>query len=149
MEGTLLDWLKVIIIMQLFFSASITILAHAMPSDTLSHVQIFKDEADRIGFEEIGSQVQDTLGRQTSLPVVELGSLIFYSGNILVDFILNFAFAIPEMIGLLVNGIMLIFAIDSYAFAIAEIFAAVAVGSMYVIGLVQTLLNLRSQGRIA
>lgn len=148
MASTMLEWLKIIVIVQLFFSASMTILVHSMPADTLNYSTVFNDEASQHGLQDIGNQVESTLGRQTQIPIVELGSLIFYSGNILVDFILNFAFAIPEMIGLIVNGITMMFAVDSYAFAIAELFAVVAVSAIYIIGLVQTLLNLRGQGNI-
>lgn len=146
--GSMLEWLKIIVIMQLFFSASITMISHAMPEDAIQYSTIFNDYSSSHGIEEIGGQVDSTLSRQTKVPIIELGSLIFYSGNILVDFLLNFAAAIPEMIGLLVNGITLLFALNTDAFIVAEGFAAVAIASIYIIGLVQTLLNLRGQGNI-
>lgn len=138
---------KGIIIMQLFYAFIITGLAHSMPASTQTYLTGFSDVTDEINLQNVSAEVQDSLNRQTQIPVIEMGALVFYSGNILLDLLINFMFAIPQMIGLLINGIMLLFNVDSYIFAIAELFFSVVVSAMYIIGLIQLITGIRS-GRI-
>lgn len=139
---------KVIVTIQLFYAFAITGLSYAMPSDSLNYVTGFSDITESISLQSVSTDVQDSLEQQTNIPVIELGALVFYSGNILIDLLLNFAFAVPQMLGMLVNGIMLLFNVDSYIFALVELFSAVIFGVGYIIGLIQLLVGVRS-GRIA
>ena len=74
--------------------------------------------------------------------------IFFYSGNILIDLLMNFFFAIPEMIGLLVVGMQTLFNIDGYFYAMIEGFAGVVMTSLYIIGLLQLLNTIRGRGVI-
>lgn len=139
---------KFIIIVQLFYSFSITSLAYAIPDDQLSYVTSFSDLADEISLEGVRDDIESSVSDQLDIPVIELGALIFYSGNIIIDLLLNFFFAIPEMIGLLINGFLILFNVDSYIFALAEIFAGVLVTVLYFVGLLQLLMNIRGRGQI-
>lgn len=143
----MMQLLKVVIVMQLFFSFGITALAYAIPGDAKNYVQIFTSAGNSSNLQDTATKVQDSLQSQTNIPVIELGALVFYSGNILIDFLLNFAFAIPEMIGLLINGFMLLFGIDSYLFALIQLFSSVVIIVMYFVGLIQLLTGIRS-GRV-
>ena len=60
------------------------------------------------------------------------------------DLLLNFAFAIPEMIGMLINGIQRLLNIDGYLFAAVELFFSVLMVALYFIGIVQLLGGMRS-----
>lgn len=143
-EQNMMVWFKTIIVIMLFYSFAITLLTYSLPAESRHYVSSFSDVANEINLENTSTQIRDSVQAQTNIPVVELGALVFYSGNILVDLLLNFAFAIPEMIGLLINGIMLLLNIDSYIFAIVEIFSAVVVTVLYFIGLIQLLTSVRS-----
>lgn len=145
-EG-LMKAFQVIIIIQLFFSFAITIFAYAMPDDTLVYVDSFSDVANDIDLDSVTTDLQDSVESTLNVPIIELGALVFYSGNILVDLLLNFAFAIPEMIGLIINGFMYLFNVDSYLFAIVELFVGAVVIALYFVGLLQLLGNIRS-GRV-
>ena len=144
MAQEMMTWFKAIIVVMLFYSVSITLLTYALPSESKVYVNPFSEVANDIDLQDTSSQIRGSVEAQTSIPVIELGALVFYSGNILVDLLLNFAFAIPEMIGLVINGIMLLLNIDSYVFAVVEIFAAVVVTVIYFIGLIQLLTSVRS-----
>lgn len=138
---------KVVILIMLFYSFGITIFAYTIPTEALPYVSSFSDITDEISLQSVSEEVQDSVQKQTNIPVIEIGALVFYSGNILIDLILNFAYAIPQMIGLLINGILLLLNIDSYIFAVVELFAAVVVSVLYFIGIIQLLMGIRS-GRI-
>lgn len=134
----------VIIIVQLFYSFSITVLTHSLPDGSLNYVGAFSEPADEISLTETATSIEDSISRQTSLPIVEFGALVFFSGNIVVDLLLNFAFAIPQMIGILINGIMLLFNVDSFLFATVQVFSSVVIMALYFFGLIQLVLGVRS-----
>lgn len=138
----------VIIIIQLFYASSITLITYALPSDSLNHVDVFSEVTNDIDLDTVSNDLQDAVDDQLDIPVIELGALVFYSGNILIDLLLNFFFAIPQMLGLMINGFMLLFNVDSYIFAIVQLFASVIVSVLYFIGLIQLLINIRGRGSV-
>lgn len=135
---------KVMIIVQLFYAASITTLAYAIPDESKDYVTSFSDLAEDIDLEGTSGRVTDSLEQQTNIPLIELGALVFFSGNILIDLILNFIFALPQMVGLLVNGFMTLFNVDSFIFTIVQLFASVVIMVLYFISIIQLLMNARS-----
>ena len=138
---------KTTLLIMLFYSVCITMLTHTMPADSLDYVTGFSDLSGNIDLETISGDVQDSLESQTNIPVIELGALVFYSGNILIDLLLNWAFAIPEMFGLLISGVMLLFSVDSGLAAMAQLFASACLIVFYFMSVIQLLAGIRS-GRI-
>lgn len=135
---------KVTILVMLFYSFGITLLAYAIPNDAKTYITSFSDLAQDISLQETGNKVQDSLESQTNIPIIELGALVFYSGNILLDLILNFIFAVPEMVGLLIQGLLFLINVDSYIWATVQLFSSVVLIVMYFIGLMQMLTGIRS-----
>jgi len=144
MAQDMMSLFKTIILVQIFFSVAITMLAYAMPDESLQYVNGFTDLAGEVDIEGVRNDIQGSVENQLDIPVIELGALIFYSGNIIIDLLLNFFFAVPEMIGLIFNGLLLLFNIDSFLFAYVELFSAVTITVMYFIGLLQLLIGIRS-----
>lgn len=142
-----MDYFKFILITMLFYSFAITAITYSIPEDAKNYVDSFSDISSNFNFQEVGTKVQDSLETQTKIPLLDVGALVFYSGNIILDLLLNFAFAIPEMIGILVQGILFIFNIDTSIVAYIELFAAAIVLILYVIGLIQLVTGIRS-GRV-
>lgn len=140
----IVDLFKIMIVVQLFYAFAITGLVYATPADAKQYVTSFSEVATTINLENVSSQVQTSLERQRSIPVIELGALVFYSGNIILDLFLNFFTAIPQMLGLLINGLQVLFSIDGYLFAMVEIFSSVIITVLYFLALIQLLLRVRS-----
>lgn len=146
--ATMWDVFKIILIVQLFYSFSITIYSHVLPEETLNHVTSFSDLAEDIDLNSVSNDIQESVQDQINIPVVELGALVFYSGNIILDLLLNFFFAIPQMFTLLLGGFLMLFTnIDSFITNTIQIFLSVLVTVLYFLGSLQLLLNLRSGGR--
>lgn len=146
--GGIVEYMKVILIMMVFYSAVMTGITHAMPSDALSAPAIFSEPAEKYNIDDLNEKMSESLQSQTNIPVVELGTLIYYSGNILVDFLFNFVFAVPEMIGLFFNGVGILFNLPGNMWIIITLATSVMMIGIYVIGLMQAILNLRGQGRL-
>lgn len=147
--SNVMDVFKGIIIMQLFYAVAVTLIAVALPASSLNYVTGFSDAGTSINVEGVASEVQGSLTQQTDIPVIELGALVFYSGNILIDLLVNFVTALPQMIMLLVNGIMMLFGngLNNLVMVYIELFASVIINVMYFIGLMQLLTGIRS-GRL-
>jgi len=142
-----IELFKVVIMIQLFYGLAITGLTYALPVDVLNEVQAFSDISTSTNFEEISSQIEDSVEQQINMPVIELGALVFYSGNIIIDMVLNSALAIPEMFTILINGFCRLISLDSYITNLLMVFAGVVFSVMYFIGIIQLLMNVRS-GRV-
>lgn len=142
-----MELFKIVILIQLFYAFAITILVNSMPADSLNYVTGFSDVASEINLETVSADVQGSLTSQTEIPVIDVGSLIFFSGNILLDLLLNFAFAIPQMIGLLISGLLMLINVDSDIYIVVELFTGVVVIVMYFIAIIQLIAGLRS-GRV-
>ena len=112
---------------------------------------ISKDNIDdsNLNYNDIAGDVQGGLDQQSNVPLVEVGALVFYSGNILIDLILNFVTAIPQMIGLLINGLAVLFGggLDVIFLGIIEGFASAAILIFYLLGLINLTTSIRS-GRV-
>lgn len=142
----MLDLFKTVIMVMAFYSISITLLSYSMPANAINYVQDFTNVGNTINLEDMRGELQGGITSQLGIPVIEMGALIFYSGNIIVDLLLNFATAIPQMIGLLLNGIASLFNIEAGLWAQVELFAMVLTGIIYIIGLIQLVLSIRTGG---
>lgn len=148
--GTIVNLFKVMLIVQLFYALSITLLTYSfagMPN-ALQQINPFSSITDTINIDSIGNKVQGSMTRTLGIPLIDFGALILYSGNIFIDLLLNFYLAIPQMITILLNGLMTLFSLDTFILAYVEVFAAVLITAMYIISLVQLITNIRSRGSI-
>lgn len=137
-----------VLLVQLFFSVSINLYTYSLAgTDSLNYISSFSDVAGQVNITTVSQEVSGSLEKQSNVPIVELGALIFYSGNILMDLILNFAFAIPEMIGLVIYGIANLIALPVQMIYIIESFAAGTILILYFVSIIQLVTGLRS-GRI-
>lgn len=139
-----MDWFKVIMIVQLFYAVAITIMVHTVPVDMLNYVTGYGDLADRISIAGTMEEFQSSVNSQTNMPLIEVGALVFYTGNILMDLLLNFAFAVPGMISLFLQGFMSIFGLNIHVGAALQTFIAGVVGIMYLMGIIQLITGIRS-----
>lgn len=145
---------RTVILVQLFYAFAITGLVYVLDvadtdvgGDAVSYATGFSDIADELSLTSVSEDVQGSIQQQTNIPVVELGALVFYSGNILIDLLLNFAFAIPQMMTMLVQGLLMLFNFDTYIWVLVQLFLSVVVIVLYFIGLMQLLIGVRS-GRL-
>lgn len=146
--ASMMSEFKVMLVVMLFYSTCITLITYAMPTESIHYVSSFSSLANDANLENVSAQIQDSITQQTRIPIIELGALVFYSGNIVIDLLLNFAFALPEMLGLLINGIMLLLNVDSYIFAVVQLFASVAMVVLYFVSIMQLLIGIRTQGGV-
>ena len=143
-----IDYFKVMLLVQLFFSIGITGIAYTIPAEARHHISDYVSLSEKMDVNKVNADVKSTITKQKNIPIIELGALLFYSGNILLDFFLNFAFAIPEMIGLLVGGLFNIFAVDNQLSTMLIMFIEIGFSLLYFLSLIQLITSIRTGSRI-
>jgi len=144
-----LEAFKVMITAQIFWSFVFTLLVYTLPGADQGQLALITMHNGTTELATIGDQFESAVTNQTNIPIVEIGALLFYSGNILIDLILNFAFAIPEMFTMLLNILFFVFPIAGNIQTTVELFFLALIGVGYAIGILQFVTNLRSGGNIA
>ena len=137
-----------IIMIQLFYSFGVVLLANTLaPFDTSEYLlpQYTNLTSD---IQTISSRVEGTVQTQMNIPLLDLGALVFYSGNILIDLMLNFFFAIPSMFSILVNTFTSIFVIDSFIATQLKLFMYGIITILYFFSILNLILSIRARGSI-
>jgi hypothetical protein len=141
-------YFKAVLLCSFLFGFGVTLLAYSLPGSANAYGQTYKDgvSASGLGYEDIALEVEGSFNQQLNIPVIELGSLVYYSGNILVDLLVNFATAIPQILTILINGLVTVLGgnIDIGLLAVVQGFLTAAIFAFYVLGVVSLLSNLRS-----
>jgi hypothetical protein len=145
----IITFFMIVIISQLFFSVAINILTYTMPDDAKVYVNPFLEPTNTVNLEDTGANLETSLQRQTNMPLIDLGALAFYSGNIIIDLLLNFAFALPQMFTILLTAFFMLFSIDTVIAHYVQLFISVVILVWYVISLIMFLASLRTGNTIS
>jgi len=138
---------RVTIIVMAFYAFIISLIIYAVPSGVANQVTPYQNIANDIDLEGISTKLETSLTDQTNIPVIEIGALVFYTGNYLIDLLLNFIYALPQMLGLLVHAITTLFNLDNYIYMAIQTFAMVLMTALYMLGIIQLITGVRT-GRI-
>ena len=123
-----------------FYSLLMTMIVYALPSTTIANSYLeFSDT-----FEGTASDVQDLVEKERQIPVVNIGVLVFYSGNLIVDFIVNFVTAIPSMLSFLVTIFTTIFSVDAVIASYIGIFYMTVATVGFWLAVVNAIIGTRS-----
>lgn len=147
MAGTF-EYFKFIVILQLLFAFSITSIVYVLPDEAKQQIVLF-EPVHSPDIDEYAVDVEDTIGKEMNVPLVDMGTLLFFSGNVVVDLMLNTILAIPEMVVILVSGLLYLFPIDVYLAVQLKVFIFAAIAIIYVIMLIAFVADMRSRGGIA
>lgn len=135
--------LGVMMFYSLFISLMTWGLSTYMPG-SIDYVTSFQDLGQTIDLNTTAQTIQSSLEQQTSIPVIELGALVFYSGNIFIDLLLNFAFAIPQMISLFLMGLSMLIPFPPFVIAAVQGFSSVLIGVIYLVTIIEQIIGIRS-----
>jgi hypothetical protein len=136
------EYFKAIILFMLFFSFATTTYTYALPADALHYTEVFSDNS--VNFVDTAAEFENSLTSQTNVPLIEIGALVFYTGNYFIDLLLNFVFALPNAFTMVLSAIGALFGFDTFIWAYLDLFAKTAAIIFYFLGLMQFLNNVRS-----
>ncbi len=140
-----MDFLKIIILLQMLFSFTITMIVYALPDDMLKG---FMQQETRMPHAKSPSQIAQSFEKTTSsmkeAPLINIGALMFFTGIYLIDLFLNFIFAIPEMLTIPWNLFCYVFHIDPfYQSTISMVIFTISV-VIYLIMIISLIVQIRS-----
>jgi len=143
-----LDYFKAALIVQLFWSITITLLISTIPAANLTYLSWASDSPSASALSSVSSEMQSALNTSTTLPVVDTATLVFYSGNIVLDLIGNFVVAVPQMFTLLLTGLFMLFPIDYKLQDTIFIVSYSFISILYLFSLLAFVTNMRSGGNV-
>lgn len=139
------------IIAMLFYSISITMLTHSLPPTELNFIVSFDfgEKAITTNYSELTKNIEENMSKQKKVGVADVGSLVLYSGNLVLDLFLNFMNAIPSMATLLFKIIFLFVPIESNLAAQFNLGVYAIISSIWIITLIFFITQVRTQTGIA
>lgn len=101
-----------LLIVQMFWALSVSLIVPVMPNATSNQVVMFNSSSSIVNFSTLSNSVTSGVSSQTSLPIIETGALIFYSSSAILNLMVNFFTAIPQMVTLLLTAIFMFIPVD-------------------------------------
>jgi len=140
----MLKGLEYILMVQLFFAFGVSVLAYALDPMISSDQVILQYSTTASSMQNVTDKLSATTQNQLKISVVDLGALVFYSGNILVDLLLNFMTALPSIVTLIIGGFFMLFGGDAFIVAQLKAFIYIILTALYFLGLLSFILEIRS-----
>lgn len=139
---SMFSYFKALVVMMIFWSFAITLYSHYLPESVKPYVAVYLDSGEDTN--SLTGEISGTLDNQLNLPILEVGALVYYSSNFVIDLLVNFIFAVPEMIGLLFSGFLYFIPMDTYLNMQITLLVQAAATILYVLGLLAFISNYRS-----
>lgn len=140
------EYFKFVLMMHLFFSFAITGVTHTLPDQEKNYVSMFSTQAAEVDMGDIGQDIESSIQSEANLPLLDVGALVYHSGNLLLDLLVNFLFAIPAMITLLLSGFFLVFSVDAYIATQIKLLIYTLGALLYLLGVLVFIMNIRAGG---
>ena len=111
MASTGLQIFTSLLLVQMFYALAVTLLVPLIPGVASAQLVTYTDGTGVVNMVTLAQSLQSGVTNQQSVPLLNLGTLIFYSANIIVNLMVNFFTAIPQMLTIFVDGLFHIFPI--------------------------------------
>ena len=96
-----------LLLVQLFWSLGVSLLIPNMPNATTNQVVMFTNSNNVIELGTLQSSISQGITDQQNIPLLEVGALVFYSSATILNIMINFFTAIPQMVTLLMSVLFL------------------------------------------
>jgi hypothetical protein len=144
----ILDFIKIMLTVQLFWAFAVTGIVATLPADQVNLVSVYTTQSGTVNIGTITNQLNTGITNQFNIPLLDLGALIFYSGNIIINLVLNFFTAIPQMFTLFISGIFFFIPLDVTLQNSIKLFIAGLIFIYYMLGVLGFITNMRSRGGV-
>lgn len=134
-----------ILMIQAFYGFGITALGYGLAPFYDNMYVMGQFENKTMNINDISDKIDTTVSNQINIPLYDLGALVFYSGNILLDLMINFIFAVPSMFTILISAFSIPFMLDAYLMSQVKLFIYTLMSILYLMSLLVFILNIRSQ----
>jgi len=137
------DVFLVLIMIQLLYSFTATTISHALNSMSIESNEFIINVTET---DAISEDISRTLERQKTIPILDLGAILFFSGNIVLDLVINFFTAIPSMFTFLIDVFGNVFSVEATLLRTFKLMIYSVTTIIYFYYLILFLLSIRSRG---
>lgn len=92
-----------LLLVQLFWSLGVSLIVPNMPNAAANQVVMFTNSNNTIELGTLQSSISQGITDQQNIPLLEVGALVFYSSATILNIMINFFTAIPQMVTLLMT----------------------------------------------
>jgi hypothetical protein len=89
----------------MFYSFAVSVFVPQIPDIQQNQIIQYTDARGVVNFSTLATTMESAVSSQSTVPFLELGALIFFSSSILINLVLNFITAIPQMLTWLLDGL--------------------------------------------
>ncbi|MFH8038764.1 MAG: hypothetical protein QXJ14_02015 [Candidatus Aenigmatarchaeota archaeon] len=107
---------------------------------------VYNFTAQTLEIVNVSSKLEESMQLQTNIPIVDLAGIVYYSGNILLDLMVNFFTAVPSIITIFTKALFLLFNVDPYLSTTLNLFIFSLITILYVLYLIMFISSFRSRG---
>lgn len=145
-----IDSIKIIFVISIFFSLGMNLISYTIPDDAKVYLLTANQQASNYNMTNIKNNVEGSYTKiRTGIPLIDIaGSLVFSSGNIFLDLIMNFALATPSLISLIIGIVFSFFPIDVQIITIIKVFIFAVFSVIYFINMIVLAINAFSEAGI-
>jgi hypothetical protein len=141
----MLKFIVLIVMIQLFYGFGITMFAYSLPAGQLTLIGTYEEPSTNLDMTDISQTIEENIQSQLGIPFVDIGALVFFSGNIVIDMLINFFTAIPSMITIAISTFFSLFPIDAFIAAQIKLLLWVVAAILYFIAFLAFIMSVRSQ----
>lgn len=138
-----------LLIVQMFYAFSVSVFVPMIPDIQQQQIIQYTDERGVVNFATLGSSMQGAVNSQSTIPFLDLGALVFYSSSILINLVLNFITAIPQMVSWLLVGLFTFLPFDSTIQNSVKMIFLAMVTIIYYLLLILYIMGVRTQSQYA
>lgn len=139
-----MKFVTLMVMIQLFYGAGITLLAYSLPTEQVNLISTYQQPSSDLDMTEISDTIEENIQSQLNIPIVDISALVFLSGNIIIDMIINFFTAIPSMITIAISTFFMFFPVDAFIATQVKLVFWVFAAIMYFIAFLSFILSLRA-----
>ncbi len=137
-----------LLITQIFYSLSITIMVPLIPDAQQNQIVMYLSDEGIINFNSLSASVEGAVESQSSIPFLDYGSLIFYSTSIILNLLINFFTAIPQMVLMLISTLFIFLPFDYSIQTTIKMIFFIVINALYYISLLFYITNQRTSSGV-
>lgn len=136
------------LLLQLFYAFAVTLIVPALPGALDNQVIAYTNSSGLISYSTLSSDVEGTVQNQFNIPLLDFGALIFYSSSFLLNLMVNFITAVPQIMLMGLTALFVFFPFTTGLQADIRMILTLMLTLFYFISLISFVTGFRSGGAI-
>jgi len=133
-----------LLLVQLFWRLGVSLIVPNMPNALSNQVVMYTNSNNVIELNTLQASVSQGITDQQNIPLLEVGALVFYSSATILNIMINFFTAIPQMVTLLMTVLFLFIPLGNSLQIVLQAWVVGIVTILYFVALFTFLMGTRT-----